>query len=344
MRSIRGIATAAVLALTSSLFATCSANADDELQRYHAAMTKIFLSGYGAIPVFQLNPLSPGDVVQLDNETVVLEQKRCYASLASRRLNVQPFRSGMKIGISAKLKAEGELMSKEIAQVSAGVGATIDDEVTIKVAPIAESHVADVQALRLVGSDPGCAIIPGLLDKSVGRYVVAFAVLYGRVRFEVATKLSGQLDAKAQGALVKLIAKSFSITDADVNLSANIATALFSNSPGDLPLALIPALYSKEELARITYFMQGERGAQLEELVDAAIRTSDRSKFENAARRISNVLGLDKLEQRRERWLERFFSGEKLTPMDQLRETKEVDFGKVGTYAAAQELARPTNE
>ena len=182
--------------------------------------------------------------MQLDNETVFLSHARCYPGLKWRPLAIQPFKSGMSIGISGQAKATGELLSKDVAQVTVGVNASVDDTESITVTPISESVMSDVQALKSIANDPGCAIIPALLDKSIGKYVVAFGVLNGRIRFALTAKLSGQIDAKAEGEIIKLIAKSFAITDAEVKLSGNSASFILTASPGDLPLALVPASYS----------------------------------------------------------------------------------------------------
>ncbi len=333
--------TAAWIVLMPVCLMAQQAYADDDSLRYHAAITKIFLSNYQAIPVFRLNPLSPGDVVQLDNETVFLSHARCYPGLNPMPLAIQPYETGTSIGISGQLKATGELLSKEVAQVTAGVSATVADTATITVSPLSETRVPDIQTLRNFANDPGCAIIPALLDKSIGKYIVAFGVLNGRVRFALTTTLSGQIDAKAEGEIIKLIAKSFSITDAEVKVTGNSASFVLTGLPGDLPLALIPASYSFPEMARITYYMQGARGAVLENLVNAAIGAPDPGWFQSLVQTIRVVLGMDESEQKHEQWVERFFSGEQMMTVEELKEHgREVDFRKVATYAAAHELLK----
>jgi hypothetical protein len=40
----------------------------ENIRQYRAAITKIFLWRYQALPIFRLNPVFPGDVITLKNE------------------------------------------------------------------------------------------------------------------------------------------------------------------------------------------------------------------------------------------------------------------------------------
>jgi hypothetical protein len=119
----------------------------DDFQKYRAAITKIFLWQYKAIPIFRLNPLSPGDVVQLDNETTYLSHSRCYSNLNPKPLDIQPFESGMSVSTSAGLKVKGELLTKKIAEIDASVDAKTEDGMIITVKPLSESRVPDIATL-----------------------------------------------------------------------------------------------------------------------------------------------------------------------------------------------------
>jgi hypothetical protein len=134
-----------------------------------------------------------------------------------------------------------------------------------------------------------------LLNTAVGKYVVAFRVLNGRVHLSLTTKLSGDLSVKAQGELVKAITKSFGITDAEVTLSRNTVSFILTSSPGDIPLALIPAVYSEEELERITLYLQGKRGADLEIAVNEALNATEAEQYDKAVAWIRELLGDDQV-------------------------------------------------
>ena len=76
-------------------------------------------------------------------------------------------------------------------------------------------------------------------------------------------------------------------------------------------------------------------------LVDAAIGAPEPGWFESIVQAIRVALGRDEAGEAYERWLERFFSGEQMMTIEELKEHgREVDFRKVATYAAAKELAR----
>jgi hypothetical protein len=51
--------------------------AQQNVRQYRAALTKVFLERYGAMAVVRLNPLFPGDVVQINNESRYLSHSDC---------------------------------------------------------------------------------------------------------------------------------------------------------------------------------------------------------------------------------------------------------------------------
>jgi hypothetical protein len=335
-----------VLPLISILLGYSAAkSADVDFQKqYEAAITKIFVSQqYKAIPIFRLNPLNPGDVVQIDNETIYLNHAMCYPHLDPQRLNIQPMIRGQRITLSAALAAKGALLHQEIAAVNANFGANLDNQMSVTVDPISNAQAPDIQTLLRFEAKPECHIITNLLNESTGKYIVAYAVLYGTVRFELTANFNDEIKIDAQSKLSQKISSVFGINDGSVQFSEESASFYISQSPGPLPVALVPAQYNLDELARITYYMQGARGKELETAVSDAISTDDPGKFKQLVALITGIFQKDGEANYGEQWAQRFFSGKQMITLDQLREQsqKNVDFDKIGSYEAAQQLSVP---
>jgi hypothetical protein len=103
-----------------------------------------------------------------------------------------------------------------------------------------------------------------------------------------------------------------------------------------MTLAVAAEALNFEELARVTNYLQGKRGADLETAVQEALTATDATMFNRVLNQIRNLLG-DEI-GRRDKWASDFVSGRKLEPLAALRQETQVDFHKVGTYAAAMEL------
>lgn len=326
-------------------YSTAKATDIDFQKQYEAALTKIFVSQqYKAIPIFRLNPLNPGDVVQIDNETIYLNHAAaCYPHLDPPRLNIQPMRQGQRITLSSGLAAKGELLHQEIASVSANLRANLDDQMSVIVDPISNAQATDIHTLLKFESKPECSIINDLTNESSGKYIIAYAVLYGVIKFDLTANFNDEIKADAQSKLSKDISNVFGINEANVSFSERSASFYISQSPGPLPVALVPAQYNLDELARITYYMQGARGKELETDVSDAIRTDDPGEFKRLVGLISDIFHEDKEAIYGEQWAQRFFSGKQMITLDQLREQsqKNVDFDKIGSYEAAQQLSIP---
>jgi hypothetical protein len=194
--------------------------------------------------------------------------------------------------------------------------------------------------LRQIKQVKNCPTIIGLLDGKEGGYVVVQQVLHGIVNLGISGEITGGLDANAQGNLIKAVSKVFSINEADVRLTANLVSFAVSESPQEMTLAFVPAFYSSEELARITLFMQGLRGAELEIAVREAILRPP-GVFEQVVLRIRDLLGSEEL-RNREVWADRVVNGERRRPAEVIKAISgdNIDFKKVADYGAAMELVR----
>jgi hypothetical protein len=178
-----------------------------------------------------------------------------------------------------------------------------------------------------------------LLDGNAAQYVVTQAVLHGQIKLGFTASISGSGNAAFKGDIIKAIAKAFSITEAEVNVSKEVVSFLISESDKPMTLAIVPAYYSSEELARITYFMQGERGAHLELAVREAIAARPVGWLEQLATHIRELLGDEELTNK-ERWAERVVNGGGRRSAREVATLDTVDFNRVATYGAAMELVR----
>jgi hypothetical protein len=252
-------------------------------------------------------------------------------------------RQGQRITLSAGLAAKGELLRQEIASVNANLRASLDNHMSVIVDPISNAQSPDIHTLLNFEAKPECNIIKDLLNQSTGKYIVAYAVLYGIVKFEITVNFNDEIKVDAKSKLAKSIAGVFGINEGGVQFSDESAGFYISQSPGPLPVALVPAEYNLDELARITFYMQGERGKELETAVSDAIRTDDPGEFKRLVGIITDIFHKDGEAIYGEQWAQRFFSGKQMITLDQLREKpiKDVDFDEIGSYEAAQQLSLP---
>ena len=305
-------------------------------------MTEIFLWRYSALPIYTINKLEPGDVMRLDNETKYLARDTCYDSLKpSPYRGIRDFREGLAVSTAIDLKIAGELLHEKIAKIDVEGKASFAQTAIVTVSPLSVAEInPDVMALRKIKSDPPCRVIPDILDGKLGKYAIVAFVLFGKVNVALSANFSGSLSAQGKGELIKALAKSFGISEADIAVSGSVVSFAVSESPGNLPLAYVPPEFSREELARITYYLQGERGVALEIAVQGALTAGDLSFSNKAMIEIKSLLG-DEI-AKKEHWAENIVTGAKMTSVAELRspDARDVDFHKVATYAAAMELVR----
>ena len=315
-----------------------SANADTGIRQYQAALTRIFLWKYYAMPVFRRNPIFPGDVIRLDNEDRFLSYMRCYENQdEGDYVAVDPYTEGTSVATSINVKVKGEILSKHVADIEAEGTAKFEEVSIITVDPLsAEDFEPDSAALwDWNRNDEKCKIIDGLLAGTTGKYVVVAEVLHGSVNFSLRTNFGAGIGVAAQSKVIKKIAKLFGIREAGISMSSTSASFAVSTSPGPKTQAIVPAEWSREELARITYFMRGDRGASLEKAVLAALSAGDTSVLDEVSLWIKNLLG-DEIENK-EHWAQRFLVGGPRISLRELREKTpdDISLRSVANYAAA---------
>jgi hypothetical protein len=326
------------------LIGVCSApaSAQDGIKQYRAAVTKVFVWQHHAFPVFSLNPVFPGSVVQLSNEGVYFVPERCYSDPQyGQYRRITDFIEGVAIAIDADSQLKGVLLSKHLAEIQAKAGVRLEALKRIEVSPLSRDDFRpDLAALRNIKPSPECQLIPQLLDGTKGGYVVAAGVLHGQVRYRLEVRWRANLDAAIRSDVLARIAKAFVLQEAELKTTTDGVSFTVVASPGPQTLAIIPAKLNVEELARITYFLQGQTGAQLETSVQEAVTARDAGVYQKAANRVREFLGNEI--KNKERWAENFVSGKELVTISQLRNDyqNKVDMAKVATYAAAMELIR----
>ena len=340
-----------VVVLLACAFPSSAVAQNEGISQYRAAVTRIFIWKYSAFPIFRQNPIFPGAVVRLEDETIKLDPARCYPGHKGGNYRaINDYTDGMAISRSSDLRLKGDLLTKKIAEVETNANVKTDLATSITVTPLSEDRfMPDTTALRSIASDSSCQLILQLLDRKTGEYVIAAEVLHGIVRYQVGLTMAATVSAAARSQLLAAIAKTFQIKDAEIGVGLQRVSFSVAKSPDAQTLAIVPPGFHKDELARITYYLQGKRGADLETAVDEALATTDVGTFRKLVTQIRALLG-DKEINQKERWTERFVRGpdtatsdQPVLPIAQLRTQyrEQVDFRKLGTYAAAMELVSP---
>jgi hypothetical protein len=309
----------ASLLLVSTWFLPVMAQDYDPIRQYKAAFTRIFLWKYSALPIFRENPIFPGSVVQLSNETVYFAPDRCYdRKQGGQYRRIADYADGMAVSSNADLKIRGALLSNSLADIQAKAGVTFETSASMTVSPLSlDTFKPDAAALRTVKPSEECKLVLRTLDGEATGYVVAAEVLHGTLDYVLKLSLGAKLDASGRSKLLALISKTFALKETDVAVSAD--TAFFSVSAAAAPqtLAIVPERLSLEELARITNYLQGKRGSDLETAVNEALTASDAPTYQKVVNVIRGILGEEI--KNKERWAERFVSGREMVPVSVLR-------------------------
>jgi len=309
------------------------ANADE--RQYRAAMVKLFLWNYKAFAIFALNPVFPGDVVRLDNETITLDHRRCYPQWPKPQYAaLSSVSDSGKIGITAGGAASADLLLKEIAEIEAKADVKFERETTFMLDPLAETHARDEAALSVVAPTPECALIPALLNGQRGRDVVVQKVLHGVRKYSVALKYGANLDASAKGELLKLLKGVLNVSDAEVKGGLGGMSVTKADAPGPLDLAIVPANLSAEDVAWVTNYLAGDRGAALAQAVEEAIQAREKSALESAIYIIRYKLFGGDYERVREIWARRFVSEGKMLSVEDVTPQQARAMAIFGAAAA----------
>lgn len=323
--------------LAAFLLAAGNAQAQSNEAQYRAALTRALLGSYQALPLFRLNPVYPGDVLTLNNETTFVRQAACYPHVkVPNYRGTRSFQGRDALSLSGGLRVGGELLSKKIAEVEAGAKVKFATTGTIRIDPMSldQQDVATLKSARF--ADPNCKVINDLLAGMPNGKALVQQVLHGRVDLVLTSSLDASLDAKAKAEALARVTGVLKLNQADISVAGGTASVVVSESPAAMSLAFVPYGFSGSEIARITYYLQGQRGADLEIAVREAIR-ADVSELEKIKVRIDYLLGKDETVWK-DRWIERVVGGDSVEAL--LKDADKVSFQRLATYGAAMELIR----
>jgi hypothetical protein len=334
MRQHFNVTVALIVALTASVTPTEAQN----IAQYKAAVTRVFLWKYQALPIFRLNPVFPGSVLRLDNETLYLAPDRCYPGKQGGNYHRAPnYTDGQAVAVSATLQVRGQPLTKLLADISAGVGVKFATSTAITVSPLStDDFRPDTASLRKINTQADCQIIPQLLAGTQGGYIVVSQVLHGVIRYAITLDVAGGVTAALKPTLLAKITNTFGIGEPEIGVGVEHVSFAVAASPAPMTLAVVPEALNFDELARITNYLQGKRGADLETAVEEALTATDASVLTRVLNQIRSVLGSEI--SHRDKWASDFVSGRKLMPIAAVRQDSQVDLRKVGTYAAAMQL------
>jgi hypothetical protein len=327
--------------LTGGMWASTLTTAEsaDTIRQYKAAMTRIFLWKYYAFPIFRQNPLFPGQILQIGNEQLYLTG--CYSNqIDGNYKGIDEYLDGMLVATSITAQIKGEILAKHIADVEAAGDMRLEQTSVLTVSPLSlDRFEPDTCAMSNWEKTKNvCALIGDLLDGTAGRYFLIAEVLHGKVNFLLRANFATSLSASGRTDAIVKISRLFGINEAGIGVSASGASFTVSSSPDSKTQAIVPARLNFDELVRITYFLQGERGARLEIAVNEALKARDLDIYEETVIMIKDILGEEI--QHQNDWAERFVSGEKMVSVDDLKRdfADDINMRAVGNYAAGMIL------
>ena len=327
-----------IVTLFAAIVIAGSARADDHgILQYKAALTKIFLEMHAAIPVYSLNPVYPGDVIQFRPELPLVSARDCFPKQRhGDYVRLDPFKEGLSTDISAGLEAKGQVLSKQIAEIEADASASFSKTAILQIDPLSVDDLEpDLTGLdKWDRSKPKCRDIPAVLARQApGKFVVA-RVFHGTVRFGLTSDFGANVSATARSQIIKKISRVFGISEAGVSASASSAYFLVSKSPDPKTLAVMPPYYSLKEIATIANFLAGARGRELEKLVLSAIQEPDRKAFDALVQDILAFFHQHDF-QVQEDWARRLVHGSDPIYAGDIHEKYGERMEAVATYAAA---------
>ncbi len=326
------------------------------------ALEALFFLEKTAFPARELHTINPGDLIDIDRGTVIfgvkqgsrsneclpdLRIKGPYDSLESKTgksMNAQ-----ILVGGSAPVGPGGLIQIDANGDVSMAINATFEVPILAQKDPDGGERT-----LRKVAPDGICSeyrkVFAGMFQ---GRVIVSRG-FRGREELVAMLEFAGSLSASADKSvilnLLELAMGGSKIPLDALSVSANGMfgrLAAISKPPsGELALAFVPLFLNKEEVARLHFYLSGQRGIALRSLVDEALNSPDPGFWEKARERILVIFGSELAD---EKWARRFLQPQEGQESDVMQLTSEVirelekEVPGVGTnlayYAAAVELS-----
>jgi hypothetical protein len=328
--------------------AHCDVTDQHAVAQYRATMVRLFLQTYRAFPIFIQNPIFPGSLISAQYETIDLAPDRCYDAQNVKYVRLSDLGAGASVTTNADLKVGANILSGLIAKAEAGAGVSFSNEAVLSVSPLSNaSFRPDMAALRSPKPGPLCDPVRDVLaGHGAGKILVA-RVYHGTVTYGLTARFKGNVDANARTSGKVVVAKVFNIKEAGISASSDTMTFAVARSPGEVTLAVTPVALSYEKLVRITQYLQGKRGVDLERAVNDVLHTDNESLLQQSIDTIKLVFAeLSGGVSANEDWARSFVEGEKMIPTDLLVDAEKlgVNMQAVANYAAAMEILRVDRE
>jgi hypothetical protein len=316
------------------------------LAQYRAAMTRLWLQNFHAFPIFAQNPIFPGSVLDVRSEMIELAPDTCYKHHDVRYKALPDVSLGESLATRADLRVGGNLLSAYIARAEAEVDARFARAAVLSISPLSDATFwPDLAALSRMSKLPVCQPIRDVLaGQGAGRILVG-KVYHGQVRYSLTGQLSGDISLEAQSTVSAKLVKIFSVDKADVVVSGSSISIFATGSSGPLTLAVTPVNLNTERLIRITKYLQGSRGIELENAVNDILLADTQGEFDRNYHRVMTLLrGMfsDDI-SKKEGWVRYFLEGAKVNPADEVAnriEKQEINLRAVANYAAARESVK----
>ncbi|MCB1470939.1 MAG: hypothetical protein KDK08_28110 [Rhizobiaceae bacterium] len=251
-----------------------------------------------AFPARELHTINPGDLIDIDRGTVIfgaksgsktndclpdLHIKGPYDSLDSK--TGQSIAAQVLLGGSFAVGPGGLIQLDAKGKVAMGSTATFE-------VPILSQKDPDGGERTLTKVDPA-SFCSDYREMFAGNYqgrVMVSRSYYGREELIATLTLAGGLQVSAdKSEILNLLATVMGARTLPVDalsLSADGTTgrltAIRKPPAGELALGFVPMFLNKERVAQIHYYLAGERGAALRDLVDEALNSPDPSLLEKA--------------------------------------------------------------
>ncbi len=306
------------------------------------AALSLYFVPRGAFPVGDLNTAKVGDLLQLSRTgaNLIHREQSCFPEL-----RVQPFLriEGTHMvegfGVEFGFGISGAVLAEELAEISGGINLGYNTFGLLNIDPLSTSEaIGNLQLWNVDLNRNSCAPIARVLNGQPDGQIVVARLYHGSVTFEKRLELEGDVAAQAEiGELVKKLKLRLPINGLSVSASGNIVTLSKAATPGNRTLAVVPLNLSPDALAAISAYLDGARGASLENLVKEALRGAPPSRREQIIARIIEFLGG---EFDCENYARRFFSSEFQISYEQLLEeyTDKINMQNIAVYMSAHDL------
>jgi hypothetical protein len=327
---LRDACALAILVLLQSLAAVPSAARDLSGYQYRAAKAYFFVANYHAIPIFALNPIFSSDVIQIDPELIATRGAVCFPALDKKP--EQRYKAIAQLGFGA---AEGAGLDVNVgaeayglASAEIGASATMDRVATVEAVPLSSDMIKrGIFALKSELADlPECRAVREVLTTGLPNHLLVANVLHGAFGF--AASVHGAISGSAAAELnVRLRGLKFRDARFAARYDETRQAVVFAS--GAMTQAVVPAFLNSEEIARLSFYLQGRRGVELEIAVREALAATELWLYEEAWLRVQSIFSDSGFSY------ERLFHGERMTPMAEL---SDIEVRSLALLAAADIL------